>query len=227
MTLSATTCRGARTRSASRLARQLRLCKGDALLVVDVQQDFLPGGSLAVPDGDAVVEPLNAYIRAFDARDLHIVFTRDWHPANHCSFTNEGGRWPAHCVQGSPGAGWAQGLDVTPADQIISKGTAPRAEAYSAFSGTTLLSLLHELGVHRVFVGGLATDYCVCATVCDARANGFDVIVLADAIRAVNAQPDDERCALRQMEARGAKFYRPTGSPSHEPTMAASNVRPS
>jgi nicotinamidase/pyrazinamidase len=217
-------------RSASHLARQLRLRKGDALLVVDVQRDFLPGGSLAVPDGDAVIGPLNAYIHAFDARDLPIVFTRDWHPANHCSFTKAGGRWPTHCVQGSPGATWAEGLDVTPADQIISKGTEPLGEAYSAFSGTTLLSLLHELGVHRVFVGGLATDYCVCATVCDARIHGFDVVVLADAVRAVNVQPDDEARALRQMEARGAKVFRPNGpsvSPRYQSTAAASSVRSS
>jgi nicotinamidase/pyrazinamidase len=217
-------------RSASHLARQLRLRKGDALLVVDVQRDFLPGGNLAVPDGGAVVEPLNGYIRAFDARDLPIVFSRDWHPANHCSFTNAGGRWPPHCIQGSPGAAWAEGLDVTPADRIISKGTDPLAEAYSAFSGTTLLSLLHELGIHRVFVGGLATDYCVFATVCDARDSGLEVVVLADAIRAVNVQPDDEARALRQMEAHGAKFFRPSSpfvGPGDEAATSASNVRSS
>lgn len=217
-------------RSGSHLARQLGLRKGDALLVVDVQRDFLPGGSLAVPDGDAVVEPLNVHIRAFDARDLPIVFSRDWHPANHCSFTNAGGRWPPHCIQASPGAAWAEGLDVTPADQIVSKGTDPLAEAYSAFSGTTLLSLLHELGIHRVFVGGLATDYCVFATVCDARDSGLEVVVLADAIRAVNVQPDDKARALRQMEARGAQFFRPSNpfvGRRNEATTSASNVQSS
>lgn len=210
--------------------RQLRLRHGDALIVVDVQRDFLPGGNLPVPDGDAVIEPLNAYIRAFDARDLPIVFSRDWHPADHCSFATAGGRWPVHCVQGTPGAAWAEGLDVTPTDQIISKGTDPSAEAYSAISGTILLSLLHELGVHRVFVGGLATDYCVRATVCDARDQGFDAVVLSDAVRAVNVEPDDEMRALRQMEARGAKLFRSSASllTSHrEPITPASNARSS
>lgn len=141
MATSATTAHAARSRSASHLARQLRLRHADALIVVDVQRDFLPGGNLPVPDGDAVIEPLNAYIRAFDARDLPIVFSRDWHPADHCSFATAGGRWPVHCVQGTPGAAWAEGLDVTPTDQIIPKGTDPSAEAYSAFSGTILLSL--------------------------------------------------------------------------------------
>jgi nicotinamidase/pyrazinamidase len=191
------------------------------LIVVDVQRDFLPGGSLAVPDGDAVIAPLNAYIGAFDARDLPIVFTRDWHPANHCSFKVAGGSWPVHCVQETSGASWAEDLDVTPADQIISKGADPSREAYSAFSGTTLLSLLRELGVHRVFVGGLATDYCVCATVCDARTHGFDVVVLADAIRAVNVQPDDEVHAMQEMEARGAKFFRSNGALVAAPSRSA------
>lgn len=196
-------------RAASHLARQLRLRRGDALIVVDVQQDFLPGGSLPVPDGNAVVEPLNAYISAFDARDLPIVFTRDWHPPDHCSFASAGGTWPTHCVQGTPGAAWADDLKVAPADYVISKGTEPSAEGYSAISGTKLVSLLRELDVHRLFVGGLATDYCVCETVCDARAHAFTVIVLTDAIRALNVQRDDEECALRRMKARGAKLFQP------------------
>jgi nicotinamidase/pyrazinamidase len=175
-----------------------------------VQRDFLSGGSLAVPDGDAVIGPLNAYIRAFDVRGLPIVFTRDWHPADHCSFATVGGPWPAHCVQGTAGATWAEGLDVTPDDPIVSKGTDPSAEAYSAFSGTNLSLLLQGLGVHRVFVGGLATDYCVLHTVSDARAHGLDVVVLQDAVRAVNVQPDDGPQALAQMQARGAGFFTPS-----------------
>lgn len=196
-------------RAASHLARQLRLRRGDALIVVDVQQDFLPGGNLPVPDGNAVIEPLNAYISAFDARDLPIVFTRDWHPPDHCSFVSAGGTWPTHCVQGTPGAAWADDLNVTPADYVISKGTEPAAEGYSAISGTKLVALLRRLDVHRLFVGGLATDYCVCETVCDARAHAFTVIVLTDAIRAVNMQRDDGESALRRMQARGAKLFQP------------------
>jgi nicotinamidase/pyrazinamidase len=207
----------ARSASATQLARQLGLRHGDALIVVDVQRDFLPGGSLAVPDGDAVIGPLNAFIRAFDTRGLPILFTRDWHPANHCSFVTVGGRWPVHCVQETSGASWAEGLDVTAADQIVSKATDPSAEAYSAFSGTNLLSLLQDLGAHRVFVGGLATDYCVLETVSDARAHGLEVVVLKDAIRAVNAQPDDEARALHQMQARGATFFTASGYLAAQP----------
>jgi nicotinamidase/pyrazinamidase len=180
----------ARSAAATQLARQLGLRHGDALIVVDVQRDFLPGGSLAVPDGDAVIGPLNVCIRAFDTRGLPIFLTRDWHPVNHCSFANRGGRWPVHCVQGTAGAKWAEGL----------------------------LSLLQDLGVRRVFVGGLATDYCVLETVGDARAHGFDVIVLKDAIRAVNARPDDEARALQQMRARGATLFMPSGHSAAPPS---------
>jgi nicotinamidase/pyrazinamidase len=199
----------AHMRSASHLPRLLRLRRGDALIVVDVQRDFLPGGNLPVPAGDAVIEPLNAYISAFDARDLPIVFTRDWYPPDHCSFVSNGGRWPPHCVQGTPGAAWAEGLNVTPADQIVSKGTEATAEAYSAFSGTNLLTLLRKLDVHRLFIGGLATDDCVSATVCDARAHAFNVVVLTDAVRALNIQPDDGMHSLQLMQSRGAKLFQP------------------
>lgn len=185
-------------------ARPQHFQHGDGLIVVDVQRDFLPGGKLAVPDGDAVVAPLNAYIRAFRSEGLPIVFTRDWHPADHCSFSRAGGPWPAHCVQGTNGAAFASGLDITPADRIVSKGTVATAEAYSAFSGTTLSSQLRELGIRRVFVGGLATDYCVLETVKDARALGFEAGVLRDAIRAVDVRPGDADRALEEMQHLGA-----------------------
>jgi nicotinamidase/pyrazinamidase len=185
-------------------ADSLDLHPGDALIVVDVQRDFLPGGALAVEHGDEVIERLNDYMDAFDARGLPIVLTRDWHPADHCSFLAAGGRWPSHCVQDSAGADWPNGLTVPAAAHVISKGTQSHAEAYSGFSGTSLLALLRELKVRRVFVGGLATDYCVHATVIDARANAFDVVVLKDAVRAVNAQPGDDERAIREMIDHGA-----------------------
>ena len=191
----------------SSLGRLLKLRHGDALIVVDVQRDFLPGGSLAVPEGDAVIAPLNDYIRAFESRDLPVIFTRDWHPIDHCSFSSAGGSWPPHCVQETPGAAWAKHLDVTADDYIVSKGMDPRAEAYSGFSGTKLLSLLRELNVHRVFVGGLATDYCVRATVCDALIQGFDVVVLADAIRAVNVQSGDDARAASECKRAGPSSF--------------------
>ena len=194
----------ARTRSAHRSTDSLDLHPGDALIVVDVQRDFLPGGALAVEHGDEVIERLNDYMDAFAARGLPIVLTRDWHPSDHCSFQAAGGRWPSHCVQDSPGAGWPDGLRFPSAAHIVSKGTQSHAEAYSGFSGTSLLALLRELNVQRVFVGGLATDYCVHATVIDARANAFEVVVLSDAVRGVNAQPGDGERAIREMIDHGA-----------------------
>lgn len=187
---------------------RLGLRAGDALLVVDVQRDFMPGGSLAVPDGDRVVAPLNAYIAAFQARQLPVFFSRDWHPPDHCSFRESGGRWPAHCVAGSPGAQWADGLQLVPGAHIISKATSRETEAYSAFGGTALLVLLRNLQVARLFVGGVASDYCVHATVIDARAHGFAVVVLTDAIRGINAQPGDDARALTDMVAHGASLVR-------------------
>lgn len=196
-------------RASPSLHEQLGLAAGDALLVVDVQRDFLPGGSLAVPGGDAVIAPLNAYIAAFEARKLPIFMTRDWHPADHCSFKSAGGPWPSHCVRETPGAQWPEGLKVVPDARIISKATDAAVEAYSGFSGTSLLALLRQLDVQRLFVGGLATDYCVHASVLDARSRGFDVVVLTDAIRGINAQPGDETRALREMLASGAALFHP------------------
>jgi nicotinamidase/pyrazinamidase len=178
---------------------------GDALLVVDVQNDFLPGGSLGVPEGDAVVPVLNKYIEAFVALDLPIVLTRDWHPENHCSFKKHGGPWPVHCVAGTEGAAFAAGL-TQPADAIVvDKAKSPEKEAYSGFQKTALARELRQLGVKRVYIGGLATDYCVMNTVKDALSHGFEVFLLRDAIRAVNVQPDDGSRAVRQMLDLGAK----------------------
>lgn len=205
--MNAATIRGDAARKRQNLGKRLGLQEDDALLIVDAQRDFLPGGSLAVPDGDAIIAPLNAYIAAFDARGLPIFLTRDWHPPNHCSFKEAGGRWPPHCVAGTAGAGWADGLQVPAGARIISKATDPATDAYSAFAGTPLLVLLRDLGVRRVFVGGLATDYCVHATVIDARAHGFQVVVLADAIRGVNAAPGEETGAIADMLAHGATLF--------------------
>lgn len=188
------------------LGTRLGLRAGDALLVTDVQRDFMPGGSLAVPDGDQVVAPLNAYIAAFQARRLPIFLSRDWHPADHCSFRQSGGRWPSHCVAGTQGAQWAKGLQVAPGARIISKAMDRETEAYSAFGDTALLVLLRDLRVARLFVGGVATDYCVHATVIDARAHGFQVVVLADAIRGINAQAGDDSRALSDMVEHGASL---------------------
>jgi nicotinamidase/pyrazinamidase len=177
---------------------------GDCLLVVDVQNDFLPGGSLAVPRGEEVIRPLNDYLAAFRASSLPIVASRDWHPADHCSFRAKGGPWPAHCVQETFGAQFAQQLAVPPEAHIVSKATLPDRESYSDFDGTGLASRLRTWRVKRVFVGGLATEYCVLATVEDALREGFQVVLLVDAVRAIDVDPSDGERAMQQMIRAGA-----------------------
>lgn len=184
----------------------MRLKTGDALIVVDVQRDFLPGGSLAVPDGGAVVPVLNQYLRRFEEVGLPAIATRDWHPNDHCSFVAEGGTWPAHCVQDSSGAGFAEGLRLPDDTVLISKGTKSDAEAYSGFDGTDLARRLKAAKVTRLFIGGLATDYCVLATVRDAISVGFEVFLLRDAVRAVNVEAGDGDKAVDEMCALGASL---------------------
>jgi nicotinamidase/pyrazinamidase len=187
----------------------LILNPGDALIVVDVQNDFLPDGSLAVPGGDEVVPELNHYIAAFQAKRLPIFATRDWHPHNHCSFKAYGGPWPPHCVAGTRGAAFAPGLKLPASTAIITlKGTEPDRDAYSGFERTDLDARLRAVGVHRLFVGGLATDYCVFNTVKDGLALGYAVFLLQEAIRAVNVQPDDGRKAEDEMIRLGAVAIR-------------------
>ena len=178
--------------------------QGDALIVVDVQQDFLPGGALGVPAGDEVIAPLNRAINMFERAGLPIFYSRDWHPANHISFKAQGGPWPRHCVAGTDGAAFAPTLRVPATAAIVSKATMAERDAYSAFQDTTLASQLRTAGVRRVFIGGLATDYCVKATVLDAKREGLDVKVLRDAIRAVEVQPGDGERALQEMQQSGA-----------------------
>ncbi len=181
---------------------------GDALIIVDVQKDFLPGGALAVKEGDRIVPLLNRYIEKFQRLGLPIVATRDWHPPDHCSFKSRGGPWPAHCIAGTSGAEFAEGLRLPPNTLIVSKATRADQEAYSGFERTGLAEKLKRLGVTRLFIGGLATEYCVLNTVRDAIEKGFRVVVLSDAMRAVNANPGDEAKALEQMRQWGAEFVR-------------------
>lgn len=180
------------------------LRSGDALLVVDVQADFLPGGSLPVPNGDAVIGVLNAWIARFVAAGLPVFATRDWHPADHCSFVVRGGPWPPHCVAGTAGAAFAAALALPPQVRVIAKATRREVDAYSGFSGTDLDSCLRAGGVRRLFVGGLATDYCVLNTVLDALRLGYGVVLLGAAVRAVDRRPDDGARALATMRAAGA-----------------------
>jgi nicotinamidase/pyrazinamidase len=179
---------------------------GDALLVIDMQVDFLPGGALAVPNGEAAIEPLNRCIAAFTRAGHPVFCSRDWHPQNHCSFVPQGGPWPPHCVAGTNGARFAPALHLPDSAHVISKATGAQRDAYSAFQETDLARELRARNVRRVFVGGLATDYCVLATVLDARASGFEVVVLTDAIRAVDVQPGDGERALEKMCTAGARL---------------------
>ena len=188
-------------------AEDIEIKATDALIVVDVQNDFLPGGALAVNHGDAVVPVINEYIRKFAANKLPIFATRDWHPVNHCSFVEYGGTWPSHCVADSQGAQFAANLALPVEFSIVHKGTDRNEEAYSGFQGTDFADQLHARGVKRVFVGGLATDYCVLSTVMDALAEGLEVILLTGAIRAVDVEPGDGDRAIEMMLGRGAIEY--------------------
>ena len=187
--------------------RDLAIGKHDALIVVDVQNDFLPGGALAVNDGDAVIPVINECMRLSTAKRLPIYATRDWHPAGHCSFVENGGTWPKHCVADSRGAQFAEDLAFPDDVTIVNKGTDSDKEAYSGFQGTDLSDQLHAKGVKRVIIGGLATDYCVLNTANDALANGFDVVLLTHAIRAVDLNPGDGDRAIESMLERGAEVH--------------------
>jgi len=192
----------------SKPVSHLTLRPGDALLVADIQNDFLPGGSLGITEGDEVVPVLLRYIAKFQAQGLPIFASRDWHPPHHCSFQEQGGQWPVHCVMGSSGAQPPPRFSLPPSTQIIHKATCLDKDTYSAFEGTALETSLRTAGVRRLSVGGLATDYCVLNTVKDALARGFSVFLLVDAIRAVNLRPDDGRMAEEEMIRLGARPIR-------------------
>jgi nicotinamidase/pyrazinamidase len=176
-----------------------------ALIVVDVQNDFCPGGTLAVAHGDEVVEPLNEKIDAFLERGAPVYKSRDWHPATTKHFQAYGGTWPVHCVQNTKGAEFHPSLRDDPRITVVSKGLGD-TDCYSAFDETDLVSQLREQGVEEVVVGGLATDYCVKNTVLDALKHGFKVKLLENATRAVDLQPGDGDRAIEEMRAAGAEI---------------------
>ena len=177
-----------------------------ALIVVDVQNDFCPGGSLAVAHGDEVVAPLNKLMKEFLDRGEPVYKTRDWHPLKARHFTDYGGTWPVHCVQNTSGAEFPPELLDDPRIDVISKGIDEGADGYSGFDGTQLAKSLRDEGVKEVWVGGLATDYCVKHTVLGALKEGFKVKALAEAMRPVNINPDDGHKALEEMSAAGAEI---------------------
>jgi len=177
----------------------------DAIIVVDMQNDFMPDGILPVPDADKIIPTVNSYIKLFEEKALPVFFTRDWHPKNHISFQGYGGIWPPHCVKDTKGAKFHKDL-YFPADNkfIISKGTSDDFDAYSGFQGTILDKLLKERGIKRIFVCGVATDYCVKNTVLGGLNLGYQVFVLEDAIKGVNIKPNDSKKAVNTMLENGA-----------------------
>jgi nicotinamidase/pyrazinamidase len=179
--------------------------KKRALIVVDVQNDFCPGGSLAVPHGDEVIAPLNKLIEEFLERGDPVFKSRDWHPPQTKHFAEYGGTWPVHCVQNTKGAEFHAGLRDDEQIRVISKGLGDE-DCYSAFDGTDLAQQLKQRGVEEIWVGGLATDYCVKNTVLDALKEGFEVKAVADAMRAVEINPGDGERATEEMRAAGAEI---------------------
>jgi nicotinamidase/pyrazinamidase len=172
-----------------------------ALVIVDFQNDFTPGGALAVRDGDAIAGPINALAASGDY--AFVVATRDWHPADHSSFAAQGGPWPPHCVQGTEGAELHPALDRDPIDAIVDKGQAVDTDGYSGFEGTDLEAQLRDHAITQVTIVGLATDYCVKNTALDALRAGFQVTVDRSAVRAVEVQEGDSQRALAELRAAG------------------------
>jgi nicotinamidase/pyrazinamidase len=174
----------------------------EALIIVDVQNDFCAGGALEVPDGDAVVGPLNELAKTVP----FVVATRDWHPPNHESFAEYGGPWPVHCVRDTPGAQLHPDLDASAIEAIVDVGRTPEAVGYSGFEDSDLEKLLRDRGVDMVHVGGLALDYCVKATALDAKRAGFEVVLHRDATRAVEVSPGDGERAAAELVAAGVQI---------------------
>ena len=184
----------------SHLTDQLRAT--DALLIVDVQPDFCPSGALPIADGDKVIPVINEWIEAATAAGIPIYASRDWHPAHHLSFATQGGPWPAHCVQDTPGAAMHPELRLPASAFVITKGSRLDVDQYSAFDETGAARHMREHDVTRVWVAGLALDVCVKATVLDGRQQRFEVNVILDGCRPVTAEGGEK--AIAEMVAAGA-----------------------
>ncbi len=192
------------------------MARKPALLVVDVQNDFCPGGALAVPDGNTIVPRVNRAIELFVRRGLRVLATRDWHPPVTKHFKEYGGAWPPHCVQGTKGARFHPDLRLPKDAVILSKGMDPEQDSYSGFQalnedGRDLESVVHDLGIDALFLCGLATDYCVRATALDAQRRGIRVHVLEDAIKGVDVKPGDSEAAVEEMRTAGVPFVESRG----------------
>jgi nicotinamidase/pyrazinamidase len=174
------------------------------LLVVDPQNDFMLGGSLPVPDGDSIIPVVNRLIELFNSNNAPVFISRDWHPADHCSFIGEGGKWPPHCVKDTEGALFHPDLILPESSEVIDKAVIKEPDAYSAFQDTGLANILKIRGLTDIYTCGLATDVCVRSTVLDGLRAGFKMYVIEDAARAVETNPGDGEKAICEMEAAGA-----------------------
>jgi nicotinamidase/pyrazinamidase len=179
----------------------IKLDRSCALIIVDIQNDFMPSGALPVPEADKVIPVLNKYVDIFIAKKLPIFVTRDWHPPDHKSFKKYGGEWPVHCVKGSVGAQFHKDLKIPVDAIVISKATEPDDDTYSEFEGTELSKILAQKGARCLFIGGVATDYCVKETALDAIREGFDTVLLQDAVKGISRSDD----AIKEMRNRGVK----------------------
>ena len=177
---------------------------GDALLIIDVQIDFCPGGSLPTEEGDQIVPVLNEWIEAARVKEIPVYASRDWHPHKHPSFKENGGLWPVHCLQDSLGAGFHPDLNLPEGTVLISKGVRFDQDQNSAFDQTGLAVHLRKAGIRRLYIGGLAEDVCVLATVLDACHEGFETVLIRDATRSIT--PEGGRAAREAMRAAGARF---------------------
>jgi nicotinamidase/pyrazinamidase len=188
---------------------RLRVLPFDALIVVDMQNDFMPGGSLEVPNALAIIPNINRYIELFEKSGATTVFTRDWHPENHISFRSRGGPWPPHCIQNTRGAEFHPALNIPKTAIVISKAFKEDEEAYSGFKGVELESskdlntVLRGRNIKRVFIAGVATEYCVKATALDAIELGYQVFLLTDAVKGINQPPSTENRAVEDLLRRG------------------------
>jgi nicotinamidase/pyrazinamidase len=187
------------------LKKTYNITNSDALLITDMQKDFLLGGMLPVEGGDEIIPVLNGYIRRFEDANAHLFASRDWHPPNHISFKSQGGPWPPHCIQDTEGAKFSSTLKLPSRIVVISKATNPEHESYSVFDGTSFAHELKMCETKRLFIGGLATDYCVVNTVLDALKLGYETVVLADATLGINVEPGDVDRAFETMIKAGAQ----------------------
>ncbi len=194
-----------KTKRCNQLKKKITIKKTDALIIVDAQNDFLSGGSLPVPKGEEIILFLNYYLDLFKKAQGKVFATRDWHPINHLSFKEQGGIWSSHCICGTKGAEFTPKLKLPKNAIIISKATDSSKESYSGFDGTELCKKLKKSKVIKVFVAGLAIDYCVKNTVIDAINLGFKTFFLKDASQGIDLNPGDIKQSIEMMRNKGAK----------------------